>query len=121
MAILKFSVGKGGMNHHGDVVNVQEFLNGVPPQNGGPTHKLPVNGIFTKATEQALNDYHCWYQSFVISGASGNDKEKGGVLLPGGLDLGGSVSFPRCDAGSKSAASLSIKFPASSIIRIKRR
>ena len=33
MATLKFSVGKGGVNHHGDVMNLQEFLNGVPPQN----------------------------------------------------------------------------------------
>jgi hypothetical protein len=54
MATLKFSVGKGGVNHHGDVMNLQEFLNGVPPQSGGPIHKLPVHGIFTKATEQAL-------------------------------------------------------------------
>jgi hypothetical protein len=112
-------VGKGGVNHHGDVVNLQEFLNGVPPQSGGPIHKLPVNGIFTKATEQALNDYHCWHQSFAISGASANDKEKGGVLLPGGFDVGGSVGFPRCDAGSKSPASVNIKFPASSNIKIK--
>jgi hypothetical protein len=113
MATLTFSVGKGGVNHHGDVVNLQEFLNGVPPRSGGPIHKLPINGIFTKATEQALNDYHCWHQSFAISGASGNDKEKEAVLLPGGIDLGGSVSFPKCDAGSKSATSLSIKQPGS--------
>jgi hypothetical protein len=121
MATLRFSVGKGGVNHHGDVMYLQEFLNGVSPQSGGPIHKLPVHGMFTKATEQALNGYVCWHQAFVIMGASGNDKEKGGVLLPGGFDLGGSVSYPSLDAASKDAASINIKYPAASDIRMKRR
>ncbi len=82
--MLRFSVGKGGINLYEDVVKVQEFLNGVPFQDGGPIHKLPVTGIFTKATEQALNTY---FYDFVILGSTGDDKEKGDILLPGKIDL----------------------------------
>jgi hypothetical protein len=90
---LDFSVGPGGVNAHFDVVKLQQFLNQVPPENGGPLHKLLVTGIYDKKTDNAFQN---WHDSFVIEGNPDSDKQTSSpygkriykpVHIPGGVDL----------------------------------
>src|SRR5262249_37268722 len=86
-ARLTFSVGKGGVNHTADVLKVQRFLNQVPPNEGGPIHRLPESGIYTDQTDLALKDY-VWHQDFVIGAALESGQGQRGrlsPLLPGGM------------------------------------
>src|SRR6516162_1146759 len=60
--VLEFSVGPGGVNKHSDVVKLQEFLNEISLDEGGPAHKLHVTGIFTHETANALQEF-IWFES----------------------------------------------------------
>jgi hypothetical protein len=75
-AKLDFSVGHGGVNAYSDVVKIQEFLNSISPEDGGPVHKLTVTGIYDDATDEALQG---WHQEFVDEGGASRDKETGQV------------------------------------------
>jgi peptidoglycan hydrolase-like protein with peptidoglycan-binding domain len=54
---LKSSVGVGGVNDIQDVTAVQDLLNRVPVQFGGPKTKLKVDGKFNSITLQAIQDF----------------------------------------------------------------
>lgn len=54
---LKSSVGTGGVNDLQDVTTVQDLLNRVPVQHGGPRSKLKVNGECDANTVQAIRDF----------------------------------------------------------------
>jgi hypothetical protein len=121
---------------HEDVVNLQRFLNAVPGVAGAARHPLPVTGIFTQATQQALNAFCAGLQLVDPSDPiqkkhiSGPSWQAGAspvptsvsrtALLPGGLDLDAlgtrvsalitEVGFPALDAGSKDPSYLGIKF-----------
>lgn len=51
------SVGKGGSNRHDDVATVQQLLNFVPPEHGGPDPKLAVDGKFGTNTASAIERF----------------------------------------------------------------
>lgn len=100
-ARLTFSVGKGGVNHTADVLKVQRFLNQVPPNEGGPIHRLPESGIYTDQTDLALKDY-VWHQDFVIGAALESGQGQRGrlsPLLPGGMTT--KVAIPKVAGDSK--------------------
>src|SRR5258708_566737 len=94
--VLEYSVGPGGVNKHSDVVKLQEFLNELSPDEGGPVHKLHVTGIFTHQTEIALQEF-IWCD---WSGPGDEGPEEGpnpftplargshsSVKIPAGIDL----------------------------------
>lgn len=66
MRSISASVGQGGHNHKSDVVTVQELLNKVPTNEGGPLNPLKVDGLAWDKTIaaikrfQSLNLGHKW-------------------------------------------------------------
>src|SRR5271157_2298216 len=48
------SVGAGGANAHADVLTIQKLLNGVPPEDGGPTPTLIEDGWIGPITKGAI-------------------------------------------------------------------
>lgn len=67
---LSASVGaKGGVNRNNDVITVQELLNGVSPDQGGPTPPLAVDGLCGPLTKKAIQSFQL--QQFGWSGADG--------------------------------------------------
>ncbi|HLW90802.1 MAG TPA: hypothetical protein VKS78_05810 [Roseiarcus sp.] len=48
------SVGQGGANFHADVLTIQRLLNGVTPQDGGPTPLLIEDGLIGPLTRGAI-------------------------------------------------------------------
>jgi hypothetical protein len=62
---ISASVGKDGVNIRQDVSIVQELLNGVAPERGGPTPKLAVDGLAWSKTLQAIGRFQeiaCGFQ-----------------------------------------------------------
>jgi hypothetical protein len=53
-ATISASVGVGGRNLAADVRTVQELLNNVPPEQGGPAPKLAVDGLVGPLTNGAI-------------------------------------------------------------------
>lgn len=51
---ISASVGRLGSNRYDDVVTVQELLNQVPPEDGGPQPKLEVDGLCGPKTTRAI-------------------------------------------------------------------
>jgi peptidoglycan hydrolase-like protein with peptidoglycan-binding domain len=51
------SVGAGGVNAKADVLLVQEFLNSVAPQDGGPALLLAEDGIIGPKTQAAIDKF----------------------------------------------------------------
>jgi hypothetical protein len=51
------SVGKGAVNHKDDSMTVQELLNGVPPEQGGPVPPLKVDGLPWQKTIAAIQNF----------------------------------------------------------------
>ncbi|MBI3562063.1 MAG: peptidoglycan-binding protein [Gammaproteobacteria bacterium] len=54
---LKFTVGNGGINLSQDVATVQDLLNRVPRDYGGPQTMLAVNGILDDSTVEAIQRF----------------------------------------------------------------
>lgn len=54
---ISASVGKGAVNHKDDSVTVQELLNGVPPEQGGPAPPLKVDGLPWQKTIAAIQHF----------------------------------------------------------------
>jgi hypothetical protein len=65
--VLEFSVGSGGVNKHSDVVKLQEYLNELSPDEGGPIHKLHVTGIYNPETAKALEEF-IWFDDWTGPG-----------------------------------------------------
>jgi hypothetical protein len=55
------SVGANGQNLNPDVINVQELLNKVPPEEGGPLVKLKVDGLAWDKTISAIRKFQKEY------------------------------------------------------------
>src|SRR5262249_23122897 len=51
------AVGVGGTNAPADVATIQEALNRVPPDQGGPSPPLAVDGIAGKRTLEAISRF----------------------------------------------------------------
>ena len=51
------SVGAGGANAKANVVLVQELLNSVPPEEGGPDLLLAEDGLIGPKTQAAINKF----------------------------------------------------------------
>jgi hypothetical protein len=54
---ISASVGVDAANHKVDVITVQELLNKVPPQQGGPQVKLKVDGLCWQKTQTAIRNF----------------------------------------------------------------
>lgn len=55
--MLTGSVGRGGDNRYSDVRRVQELLNGVSVDDGGPARPLEVDGSFGPQTAEAIRAF----------------------------------------------------------------
>jgi hypothetical protein len=55
--IITASVGLGGVNRPDDVKKIQELLNDVRPEKGGPTPKLVVDGMCGPLTRAAIRNF----------------------------------------------------------------
>jgi hypothetical protein len=51
------SVGQKGVNRRDDAITVQELLNEVPPEEGGPSPKLAVDGLPWTKTIAAIRKF----------------------------------------------------------------
>ncbi|HYG39771.1 MAG TPA: caspase family protein [Cytophagales bacterium] len=54
---ISASVGKGGVNNPADVRMIQELLNQIPENDGGPAVPLDTDGLIGKKTIRAIEDY----------------------------------------------------------------
>ena len=54
---ISASVGNGGVNRKDDSRTVQELLNNVPPDEGGPTPLLVVDGLPWQKTQAAIGRF----------------------------------------------------------------
>jgi hypothetical protein len=54
---ISASVGEGGVNRSDDSVTVQELLNKVPPEQGGPAPRLAVDGLPWQLTIAAIRKF----------------------------------------------------------------
>jgi len=63
----KDSAGRLAHNRFQDVISVEELLNQVPPDQGGPLQKLPASGVFTQQTFLAI----CKFQERKFGWADG--------------------------------------------------
>jgi hypothetical protein len=54
---ISASVGAGGVNRKADAVTVQELLNNVPADDGGPTPPLVVDGLPWTRTVAAIRRF----------------------------------------------------------------
>lgn len=57
MRTISASVGQGGKNVKADVITVQELINKVPPDKGGPQHPLKVDGLAWTKTIAAVKRF----------------------------------------------------------------
>lgn len=57
MQDISKSVGKGAYNIKADVRTVQQLLNGVPAQQGGPAAKLAEDGLMGPKTQTAITNF----------------------------------------------------------------
>ncbi len=54
---ISASVGLGGVNRKDDSVTIQELLNKVPPDRGGPVPLLAVDGLPWQKTVAAIKNF----------------------------------------------------------------
>lgn len=54
---ISASVGSGGTNRKDDSITVQELLNKVPPEKGGPSPPLVVDGLPWQKTQAAIRNF----------------------------------------------------------------
>lgn len=80
MASITASVGRlGGVNRRDDVITVQELINKVPQNSGGPVTLLKTDGICGQKTINAIQRFQL--QHFGWSGADGRVDPTGQTLL----------------------------------------
>jgi hypothetical protein len=71
---ISASVGKDGVNRKDDSITVQELLNKVPPDQGGPAPPLKVDGLPWQKTIAAIKNFqhvalgHKWPDGRVDAG-----------------------------------------------------
>lgn len=78
------SVGNGGVNRKDDSVTVQELLNQVPPDRGGPSPPLAVDGLPWQKTQAAIRQFQRVHLGF---------QWPDGRVDPGGKTLAGLNEF----------------------------
>lgn len=54
---ISASVGQGGINKKDDSITVQQLLNQVPPEDGGPDPLLAVDGLPWQKTIAAIKNF----------------------------------------------------------------
>src|SRR4051812_14105906 len=73
-ASISASVGYGGANRPDDVLTIQDLLNGVGPESGGPAPSLEVDGLVGQLTIGAINRFQSkqfgWSDGRVDPGAN---------------------------------------------------
>jgi len=81
---ISASVGSGGANRKDDSVTVQELLNNVPPDRGGPAPLLVVDGLPWQKTQAAIRQFQRVHLGF---------QWPDGRVDPGGKTLAGLNEF----------------------------
>lgn len=81
---ISASVGSGGVNRKDDSATVQELLNQVPPDRGGPVPPLVVDGLPWQKTQAAIRQFQRVHVGF---------RWPDGRVDPGGRTLAGLNEF----------------------------
>lgn len=94
MATISVSVGQNGQNRVEDVRLVQQLLNAIPIDHGGPQLKLGVDGQVGPKTIEAIRQFQQHYH----------------LAIDGRVDPGGATLAKLCQIAGESASGICIVF-----------